>query len=130
MKTGVINMEIFDNTTAIKQAGGNTELARDLFTMLLKELPEHRASIQQALNSHQSSLSDCNIFWDSVHKLHGATAYLGIPALRNSCKELEDHIKQRHHKDIENAVAQLLQQIDKLSAVGREILSQNWDEIG
>ena len=123
-------MEIFDNTTAITQAGGNTELARDLFAMLLEELPEHRVSIQRAFNSYQSNSTDCNILWDSVHKLHGATAYLGVPALRNSCKELEDHLKQHHHKDIEGAVAQLRKQIDKLSAVGGKILSQNWHEIG
>ena len=123
-------MEIFDNRTAITQAGGNTELARELFTILLEELPEHRVNIQRALNSYQSNPENCNILWDTVHKLHGATAYLGVPALRNSCKELEDHIKQHHHKDIEDAIAQLLQQIDKLSVVGGEILSQNWHEIG
>ncbi|MDH5571046.1 MAG: Hpt domain-containing protein [Gammaproteobacteria bacterium] len=121
------NTDLFNATIAITQAGGNEQLARELFAMLLKELPEHMTSIQVAFRACQNDLLAINDLWEPVHKLYGATAYLGVPALRDNCKTLENHINLSNHTEIENAVIQLMQNIEQLSQIGDNILNQDWD---
>ncbi|MCW9025580.1 MAG: Hpt domain-containing protein [Gammaproteobacteria bacterium] len=117
--------KIFDATLAIEQAGGNEELARELFSMFLNELDEHRQTIKQALE-HFKNGNLVDILWDPVHKLHGATAYLGVPSLRRACQELEALIKQEIYTDIVKATTMVFQEIDRLSHKGADVLQQDW----
>lgn len=118
--------EIFDASLALEQAGDNEELARELFTMLLDELPVHRQAIKAAFKAVSNEDAEINILWDPVHKLHGATAYLGVPALRQAVKTFEDLIKQDNRDQLDEAFRQLDTEINRLLEYGREILSRNW----
>jgi len=84
-------MSLFDKDLALKQAGGNAELAKELFEMLVKDLP---ISLELAKNAHRNLNKD--LFWDAIHKIHGGTAYCGVPDLKSSCKLLEDEIKLQY----------------------------------
>lgn len=84
----MILMSLFDKDLALKQAGGNPELAKELFEMLLKDLPGSQGAMNQA---HDKLNKDA--FWNAVHKIHGGTAYCGVPDLKQACKSLEDEIK-------------------------------------
>jgi len=84
-------MSLFDKELALHQAGGNAELAIELFEMLVKDLPNSQQAIQTAhANKDKSAL------WDAVHKVHGGTAYCGVPDLKDACKALEDEIKNAY----------------------------------
>ena len=119
-------MEIFDAAAAIAQAGGNEELAKELFGMLLKELPEQQQTINNALNQFRGSTQNCQLLWEPVHKLHGATAYLGLPALRDASKKLESCIKENQSQQIEDLTHNLLEQIEAIHETGDQILAQVW----
>jgi len=118
--------EIFDAGIALEQAGDNEELARELFTMLLDELPDHRQAIDTALKALNREDLEINKLWDPVHKLHGATAYLGVPALRQAVKAFEDQIKQNRRDQLDEGFRQLDAEINRLLEHGGEILSRNW----
>lgn len=108
--------EIFDRELAIKQAGGSSELARDLHTMLFDELPALAEKLRQA---HQDM--DFNTMWDHAHKIYGSTAYCGVPALQKAAENLEQHIKDKNAAEltsgieaVENEVVNLLVERDDI----------------
>lgn len=93
----MILMSLFDKDLALKQAGGNPELAKELFEMLLKDLPIS----QQAMNTAHNT-QDKEAFWNATHKIHGGTAYCGVPDLKIACKALEDEIKKAYPSESTN----------------------------
>ncbi len=118
--------EIFDAVIALEQAGGSEELARDLFTMLLDELPDQQASISTAFKLANTEGSAIESLWDPVHKLHGSTAYLGVSALKEAVKAFEDNIKQNNRDQLAEGFRQLDSAINHLLEQGQQILSRNW----
>ncbi|MCK5335664.1 MAG: Hpt domain-containing protein, partial [Gammaproteobacteria bacterium] len=80
-------LECFDSIEAKKLAGGNQELAKELFEMLITELPAYEEKIRIALDDN--NIKDLKYF---VHKINGATSYCGVPKLRHAVSELENKI--------------------------------------
>lgn len=73
---------------SIRLAAGKTDLAEELFSMLLEQLPDDFANIERLWQENNlESLQDC------VHKLHGATRYCGVPELRAAANRLETALK-------------------------------------
>lgn len=112
--------EMLDIPQAIEQAGGNPELAKELFTMLLKELPDQKEKLNQAF-----AKSDNQVIWNHSHKLYGSTAYCGVPALRKAAKELEEAIKAQTD-DVSNKIQEVNKAIDDLLVDGQTVLEQDW----
>ena len=114
----MILMRLFDKDLALTQAGGNSDLAKELFEMLIKDLP---ISNQKILDAHAAK--NKQDLWDAVHKIHGGTAYCGVPALKDACKTLEDEIKTEYPSDkIENAITNTTNQIEALLAEANTFL--------
>ena len=112
--------EMLDIPQALEQAGDNAELARELFQMLLNDLPGLRQNINQAFAGN-----DAQGLWDNTHKLYGSTAYCGVPALREAARALEDGIRQEQ-EDIAARIQALNGAIDELIANGPAALEQDW----
>ncbi len=74
---------------SIQLAAGKTDLAEELFSMLIEQV---RADVKRVpalwSRSKLSELLEC------VHKLHGATRYCGVPELRAAANELETALKR------------------------------------
>ncbi len=112
-------MSLFDKELALSQAGGNAELAKELFEMLIKELP-----VQQEMINKAHAEKDKQVFWDTTHKIHGGTAYCGVPDLKNACKSLEDEIKTAYPSDaidkpfqnLNDEITRLLENASELTA--------------
>ena len=100
---------IYDAEEGTQLAGGNRELAGELFSMLIKELPDHKTRIQQA--HENNSIEDLKY---GTHKLHGATSYCGVPRLRKIARELEDFIDNKETSKIESGYQDLIVSIDEL----------------
>lgn len=81
--------EIFDRDLALERAGGNTDLAEELFGMLLNELPEYREKLDTA---HRDGNLDQVIF--IAHRINGSATYTGVPALKAAAEALEISLKQ------------------------------------
>ena len=118
--------ELFDAELALEQAGGNEVLARDLLQMLLNDLAAERATIAAAFRQAREEGADIPPLWDAVHKLYGATAYLGVPGLRKAAKAFEDDIKQDRRERFAQRFEQLDAEIEKLQEAGPELLRRAW----
>ena len=111
---------MLDIPHAIEQAGGNPDLAKELFTMLLKELPDLKSKLNQAFSD-----GDEQGLWDHAHKIYGSTAYCGVPALNNAARELEDGIKAKT-SNIADRIQAVNKAIDELLMDGETALEQEW----
>lgn len=100
---------IFDKSLGIKLAGGNEQLADELFPMLISELPTHRENLLKALN--ENSRDDLK---KHIHKLHGGTKYCGVPNLLASAENLENIIDLKEQDNYEPALNQVIIAIDEL----------------
>lgn len=75
---------IRDEAAALSVAAGNPSLARDLLNAFLQELPDHLATLQTF-----QQRGDWRGLRDAAHRLHGAAAYCGVPALKRAAHQLE-----------------------------------------
>ena len=80
----------------MRLAAGKADLAQDMLDMLLQNLPADRQAIEESLNA-----GDKQRLLESVHRLHGATRYCGVPELRRRCLQAETRLKQNAPADTE-----------------------------
>jgi len=111
--------ELFNKQQAIEQAGDDPVLAKDLMQMLIAELPDLLGKLKQALTD-----KDHPALWDHAHKIHGSTAYCGVPALKSAAHDLEALIKQEDEAGFVDGVNRVSGEIDRLVAEGESILGQ------
>jgi len=113
--------KVIDYKLALEQAAGNQELAKELFEMLLKELPVMKQKLNIAIK--ENDLQGC---WDHAHKIYGSTAYCGVPALRESAQIMESAVKAEDMDKIEANFSALSEEIERLLELGHQTLSIDW----
>jgi two-component system sensor histidine kinase BarA len=112
--------EIVDIQLALEQANGSEELAKELFTMLINDLPILLENLNQAfLNQDEQALRD------QAHKIYGSTAYCGVPHLRDASNALENSIKLQL-PEIENNIKNVKIAIEQLIGQSEIILDKSW----
>lgn len=113
--------KIIDIDLALEQAAGNEQLAKELFQMLLAELPSAYTHLKAAIaNKDKQSIRD------HAHKIFGATAYCGVPALRKVAQQLEALIKADDFDPVTKQLKLLSTEIDRLVKQGPDLLALNW----
>lgn len=73
-----------DKSEALRSTGGNELLAADLLATFVKDLPLQLQEIQ-CLHAK----GDWKELREAAHRVHGSTAYCGIPALKRAVQQLE-----------------------------------------
>ncbi|WP_067665992.1 two-component sensor histidine kinase BarA [Ferrimonas marina] len=110
---------VVDWALALSQAGGNANLAREMLTMLVDSIPETRDALTDAIQRR-----DNDALVRSVHKLHGATCYSGVPALQAICMQLEAELKQGVDMgDLEPELMDLQDQLNQVANAARPYLA-------
>lgn len=100
---------VVDTSLALERAGGNADLARDLYQMLQKELPVYLEKIPTLFNAE-----DIPTLTATVHKLHGSATYCGVPALRVCSEAFEAGLKRGESDMYPQLMANLLKAIRQL----------------
>lgn len=99
-----------DWSLALSRAAGKQELAVEMFTMLVKSLPELLSAIQY---SHQQQ--DLDSLLTAIHKFHGACCYTGVPKLKQLAEIIESGLKSQAKIDsIEPELLELLDEIEHI----------------
>lgn len=102
-------IKIVDKDLALERAGGNADLARDLYQMLQKELPTYLEKIPKLFLAN-----DIQALTASVHKLHGSATYCGVPALRGATESLETSLKRGESENYQQGLDDVLGAIRQL----------------
>jgi two-component system sensor histidine kinase BarA len=105
MQEGCVSIE-----ESIQLAAGKPDLAEELFSMLLEQLPTDQHQIHNLWRDN-----DMDNLLECVHKLHGATRYCGVPELRTATYRFETALKHES-KDMAEHRDQLLSAIERLLA--------------
>jgi two-component system sensor histidine kinase BarA len=95
---------LIDMELGKKLAGGKEGLAFDMLTMLLASLPDELTIMTEAYEK-----KDWQALQAYAHKLHGATCYCGVPALKSKVKALEIVLKQQNYQEIDRLFAEFKQ---------------------
>ncbi len=107
--TSANSLEMFSKEEAKELAAGNKQLANELTSMLIAELPTYRSEIRKFLETHNKTHLK-----NHTHQLHGASRCCGTPALRYAADQLENAIDSDSIDHCENGVNLLIHEIDRL----------------
>lgn len=102
-------LEAINTNLALERAGGNRDLARELYQMLQSELPSYAESIRNHYDS-----ADLSSLLEVVHKLNGAATYCGVPALKDAAASLESNLKKGAEENYAAGVDYVLNEIARL----------------
>ncbi len=108
---------VIDRELALQRAGGNKDLAEELFSMLIRDLPNLHKRIAIAYSDHNVAA-----LIEVVHKLNGAATYCGVPALKEAAHRYEAALKQGQSDTYDAMQQQLLNEIDRVIASANRAL--------
>ena len=97
-----------DLEEGIRLCNGNEELSRTFLNKFLASLPDEKARIILL-----SEDDDRESLEESVHKLHGACHYCGVPRLRQTVRKTE-HALKTFERDITPYVEDLVREIERV----------------
>ncbi len=92
--SGTNALPAFDLDMALANAGDRRDLATELFDLLLATLPED-------LNAINAASSNTDELKRTVHKLHGAVRYCGVPRLAKAIEKLELALKNGNGSEVQ-----------------------------
>ena len=98
---------VVDPAEGLRLAAGKADLASDMLEMLLAGLPGERTRMAQAMTN-----GDQEALLETVHKLHGATRYCGVPELRQACLRAETRLKEGGAAEVE--ITLMMQAMERL----------------
>ncbi len=107
-------LECVNIPESLQLAAGKTDLAEELFSMLLEQLQSDLPRLRSLWDR-----SDMDSILECVHKLHGAARYCGVPELREAANQFETGLKQSS-PNLELFKDQLLAAMERLEIWGEQ----------
>lgn len=84
---------IFDRALSLKHANNRSDLAAELFGLLVDSLPDDQSTMAACKLDHA-------VLGARAHKLHGAVRFCGVPRLEAALASLEQSIKSGDEQDV------------------------------
>lgn len=104
---------LLDPADALNRAGGQHEVAHELFGILQATLPE---TLTQLRAAHEAA--DLPWLRDTAHRLYGATLYCGVPRMRTEVARVEQLCVSGDRERLDVAIRCLLETIESTLALG------------
>jgi len=98
----LVGLPVIDWDQATKLVGNKRELAEEILTLLIKNLPNDISMIKK-LHQEQHFFP----MLSQVHKLHGALCYCGLPRLKTIVAYLETELKNNIMDSLPSRLNQL-----------------------
>jgi len=100
---------VVDTKECLRLVGGKADLAKDMFNKFIDSLHRDKARIVEQQHNTEQLL-------ETVHGLHGASRYCGVPYLRTQVESLEKliHRSPHKHREIAAEVDILLAEIERV----------------
>ena len=89
---------------------GNADAAKEMLELFVKEtLPVDEKEIAEAFEK-----KDLSELVKTTHKMHGGLCYVGVPILKEACKNLEVAAKLGEKEKIDDLYSDLKEQIEEV----------------
>jgi len=96
----------FDWDSVLKITNDKTELAQEIISMFIAELPIMHININQAYQQKNYAA-----LLEFIHKFHGSCCYCGVPHLKELCKTIENDLKQQNYAELPKTILALNQEV-------------------
>jgi two-component system sensor histidine kinase BarA len=106
---------VFDPQYAMRLANNKTDLAIDMFRMLLESLTEDLVEVKNLWQNQQQEP-----LLQRIHKIHGATRYCGTPCLMHTMEQLETGLKNSPLTECDELYQKAVESIIKLQQWAQE----------
>lgn len=106
------NIKSFDWEACLSSSHNKEDLARELLSMFINELPTFREDITKAYQQ-----KDNRKLANLLHKLNGACCYCGVPKLKMLIDQLEFILKTQPEKNIQSHIDELDNEIKNLITI-------------
>jgi two-component system sensor histidine kinase BarA len=100
-----------DQAQALRISGGSENIAAKLFDELCNELPSALADMRASYDRN-----DWQELWQQAHRLHGAAAVCGVPALYHALAELQPSVSLEDTASIEAHLRRVADEVSRLLA--------------
>ena len=104
MQDSVIDWEL-----ATRLAGNSQKMAKEMFFLLVKELPADVVALKK-----EYGIYDMKALKIRLHKLHGALCYCGAPRLKRVVAKVELAITQKKIAQIPSLITELECEVNEL----------------
>ncbi|MGD8514171.1 MAG: Hpt domain-containing protein [Granulosicoccaceae bacterium] len=104
-------MDIYDEALALERAGGDRQLAEQMFAMLRRDLPQQQQDIEKARQAGELARMQ-----QITHRIVGGTRYCGVPGLADSAEVLDRYLKAGHTEQLDLLLKNLNEEIERLLA--------------
>lgn len=91
----------------IERAAGREDVAREMLTAIIDELPIHKRELQQAYDDR-----DVKLLANIAHKLSGLCCYSGLPQLKIAAQSLEEEVLHGSGDAVNDLYQSLLAHLD------------------
>ncbi|MDA9556333.1 two-component sensor histidine kinase BarA [Vibrio sp.] len=109
--------QTLDWAAALKQAANKPALAQEMLQMLIDSFDEVEKALQQTFDA---PLQDTQTFIDAIHRLHGSSAYCGVPRLKSLCRDIEGGLRGGASiQDIEPELFELEEELEKVKEAAK-----------
>ena len=100
-----------DPAQALRIAGGSASIAAKLFEELCRELPSSLSELRACFAARNWSE-----LWQLSHRLHGASAVCGVPALYHAMGELQRAVWLEDESSVDSLLGRVANEIDLVLA--------------
>lgn len=90
-------------------SANNEDLLKQIFEILLRDIPDYQHQLQDALAKSRQDRLDA-----IAHKLYGVTCYAGLPRLRQYIKTFQQMLTQDNISQFHHAVMQINEELDNV----------------
>lgn len=97
----------FDWSECLRLNANKDELANEILVLFKNELPEYKIKLRKA-----AANNDKDELKSSVHKLHGACCYTGVPRLRALAELLELQVNDKTLDELKPLINDIDHEID------------------
>lgn len=116
-----ISHQIFDKERALSAANQKSDLAIDMFSMLIESLGKEQLVLAELWQQQ-----DLEQLLEAVHKLHGATRYCGTPELTSNLSSFETALKKKQEETYTELFNQLMVSINEVNEWAEK---NDWKEL-
>ena len=106
----VKSLNVFDWDVACKMSNYNNKSAIEYLDVFVEHLPIHNDEIEKAWLEKRTDM-----LLASVHTLHGACAYTGLPRLQDCCNQAQTALKTRELSESASTISALLTEIEQVN---------------
>jgi len=118
------NIESVDINLSLDLAANNKSLLKQIFEILLREIPHHKEQLSNAVR--QLDYAKLSMI---AHKIHGTTCYACLPRLKSQVELIQQQLTQESYTLLEATVDEMIEELEQIRLKIESYLHREIDDL-